>query len=84
MTKFSSTAQNLAAAALKIAAVNHYMVGFHAATTADVSFDDFSDAHTILVETENKSKDSGSPRFDRAFMVLDFECYARHRTHLGR
>jgi hypothetical protein len=81
IARFTPTAQHLAAAALKIAAANHYMVGFDEGSTADISFDDFTDAHTILVETENQDT-KHQHAYERAFMVLDLLCFARHRTHL--
>lgn len=88
MARFSTTSQHLASAALKIAEVNHYMVGFDAGQTETISFDDFSDANQILIETEIQHKTNGRPRnnaqFDRAFMVLDLLCFHQHRAHLSR
>ena len=45
LSDVSSTARDLVTATLKIAASNHYMVGYAAETTKEISFDDFSDAH---------------------------------------
>lgn len=78
----NTTANSLAMAALKIAAANHYMVGFDEGSTKDISYDDFVAAHTILVNMELADAKK-QHQYDRAFMVLDMLCFARHHSHLN-
>lgn len=87
----STTARHLSDAALAIAKANHYMVGFDPDTTAGLSFDECSDAHTLLVDRENMMSAALQGMelarmhllYNRAFAVLDVLCFRLHRTHLG-
>lgn len=87
--------QQLAEAALKIAAANHYLIGFDLMGAArDVSFDDWSDAYQRLITIENglerpeRDYSSSQRRYRKtvelAFYVLNMACYAQHRVHLNR
>jgi hypothetical protein len=78
-----TVASSLARAALKIANANHYMVGFNVDSTAEISFEDFSDAHRLLVDMELRNA-KRQHRYDIAFTVLGELCFKQHRTHLSR
>ncbi len=84
--KPTTIAERLALAAMKIAQVNHYMVGFNAVEIDGISFDDYSDAHQILVDRELRLLDKGSKSriIDLAFRVLSDACYRQHHVNLGR
>jgi hypothetical protein len=85
MNNNTTTAQHLAAAAIAIAQTNHYMVGFDAAAIADATFDDFTAAHTILVDWENDAApELTAAHADLAFTVLDAACFKAHRAYLSR
>lgn len=86
----STTAKQLADAALHIATANHYMVGFHPVQTFGISLADFQDAYQILIDVENKvlrrrmlSADTRR-KYDLAFEVLAQECKRVHKYDLSR
>lgn len=81
LSDLTSTGRDLVTAALKIAATNHYMVGFAADTTDGVSFDDLSDAKQLLIDMELQDAKQ-THRYDLAFHVLDALCMHIHNCHI--
>lgn len=81
-----SFAQQIADASIAIARANHYLVGFDLVGMAEgISFDDYSDAHRVLVDMELASQAPLKAQlFDRAFSALNDACYKTHKVHLGQ
>jgi hypothetical protein len=90
-TVTSTAATHIAHAAMRIARANHYMVGFEPTTTANVSWDDWHDAHQLLIEFElealRRADARGARNVDiatiqrlhgRAFAVLADACRRQH------
>ena len=73
--------QQIASAALRIAAANHYLVGFDSETARDLSFDDLSDAKQILINIENADT-KRQHKYALAFDILAMYCRRVHHCDL--
>lgn len=80
--KPKTIAQNLTDATMKIARVNHYMVGYEEYALKGIELEDFEKAYGILVEREHALKDSTAV-FTRAFHMLQRACDNTHNVTLG-
>ena len=82
MSLRSSIANDLAEATIKIAMADHYLVGYSQDVQA-ITWENFHDAHAVLIEREHEAGNASMGLFDLAFAILDAECFRIHRTHLS-